>query len=79
MIRADLKCLISSHNQSCLAILLMLEESDITGTALLPLIAVSNKLEELRPHLESLLLELLVGLDLDFLGEADNRLEVNVF
>jgi hypothetical protein len=36
------------------------------------------ELEKLCAHLENLLLKLLVGLDFDFLGEADDGLEVNI-
>ena len=78
MISADLQSLISAHNQSSLAILLMLQQSNITCAALLPLVGLTNELEELCAHLEGLLFELLVGLDVDFLSEANDGLEVNV-
>ena len=79
MICADFQSLISSHNQSSLAILLVLQQPNITSSTLLPLIAVFDELEELSTHLENLLLELLIGLDVDFLREADNGLEVDIF
>ena len=79
MVGADLQGLVSSHNQSSLSVLLVLQQSNITGTTLLPLIAILDELEKLGAHLEYLLLELLVGLDIDFLGEADNGLEMDVF
>ncbi len=79
MVSADLQSLISSHNQSCLAILLVLQESNITSPTLLPLIGLLVELEELCAHFEDLLLKLLVGFDLDFLGETDDRLEVDIF
>jgi len=47
--------------------------------ALLPLIGLLVELEELCAHLESLLLELLVGLDLNFLGETDDGFEMDIF
>ncbi len=78
VVGADLQSLVSSHNQSCLSILLVLQESNITGTTLLPLVGLANKLEELCAHLECLLLELLVGLNLNFLGQANDWLEVNI-
>jgi hypothetical protein len=56
----------------------VLQESDITSSTLLPLVGILDELEELCAHLESLLLELLVGLDLDFLSEANNWLEVDI-
>jgi hypothetical protein len=57
----------------------VLQQPNITSTTLLPLIAILDELEKLGAHLEYLLLELLVGLDIDFLGEADNGLEVDIF
>jgi hypothetical protein len=56
----------------------VLQESDITSSTLLPLVGILDELEELCAHLESLLLELLVGLDFDFLSEANNWLEVDI-
>jgi hypothetical protein len=56
----------------------VLQQSNITSPTLFPLVGFANELEELRPHLESLLLELFVCLDFDLLGEADNWLEVNI-
>lgn len=79
MVCADLQSLISSHNQSRLAILLVLQQPNITSTTLLPLIRLADELEKLCAHLECLFLELFVGLDFDFLGEADNGLKVNIF
>ena len=79
MVGADLQSLISSHNQSCLAILLVLQESNIASSTLLPFIGLLVELEELCAHLENLLLKLLVGLDLDFLGETDDWFEMDVF
>jgi hypothetical protein len=79
MIGADLQSLISSHNQSCLAILLVLQQSNITSPTLLPFIGILVELEELCAHLENLLLKLLVGLNLNFLGETDDWLEVDIF
>lgn len=78
MVGADLQGLVSSHDQSSLAVLLVLQKSDISSSTLLPLVGVLDELEELRAHLEDLVLELLVGLDIDLLSEADDGLEVNV-
>ena len=79
MVGANLQSLISSHDQSRLAILLVLQESNITSSALLPLVGLLVELEELCAHLENLLLKLLIGLDLNFLSETDNWLEVDIF
>lgn len=89
MVGADLERLLSSHNQADLVVLLVLEQSDITSSSLLPLAAGSgdllailldglDELEQLGAHLEELLLRLLVGLDVDLLGQLDDGLEVNV-
>ena len=56
----------------------MFEKPNITSTTLLPLIGFTDKLEELGAHLESLLFEFFIGLNIDFLGETDNWLEVNI-
>ena len=79
MVGANLQRLVSSHNQSCLAILLVLQESNITSTTLLPLIGILVELKELCAHLENLLLKLLIGLNLNFLGETNDWLEVDIF
>lgn len=78
VVGADLEGLISAHDEAGLLVLLVLQETDITGTTLLPLLALTVELEKLGTHLEHLLLELLVGLGLDLLGQADDRLEVDI-
>lgn len=78
MVGADLEGLVSPHDQTSLAVLLVLQQSHITSTTLLPLLAVTVELEQLGAHLERLLLELFVGLGLDLLGQVDNGLEVDV-
>jgi hypothetical protein len=78
VVGADLEGLIPAHDQTGLLVLLVLQETDVTGTTLLPLLALAVKLEQLGPHLEHLLLELLVGLGLNLLGQADDGLEVDV-
>lgn len=78
MVGADLEGLIAAHNEASLAVLLVLQESNISGTALLPLVGLADELEELGAHLEGLLLNLLSGLDIDLLGKADDWLEVNI-
>jgi hypothetical protein len=57
----------------------VLQESNITSPTLLPFISLLVELEELCTHLENLLLELLVGLDLNFLGQTDDWFEVDIF
>ena len=78
VVGADLECLLSSHNQPDLGVLLVLEQSNISSATFLPLAALTVKLEELGPHLEDLFLGLFVGLGLDLLREMYDGLEVNV-
>lgn len=78
MVGADLKSLVSPHHKSRLAILLVLEKSNISSSTLLPLVGLTNKLEQLGAHLEGLLLNLLTGLNLNLLSKTDNRLEVDI-
>lgn len=78
MVRADLEGLVTSHHKTRLAILLVLQQPNVTGTSLLPLGGLLDELEELGAHLEHLLLRLLVGLGLDLLGELDDGVEVDV-
>ena len=79
MICADLQGLVSSHDQSSLSIIFMLQQPDITSSTLLPFSALAVELEELGAHLEGLFLLLLIGLGVDFLGEMDDGLEVDVW
>lgn len=46
MVGANFEGLISSHNKASLAVLLVLEQSHITSTALLPLLRASVELEK---------------------------------
>ena len=78
VVGADLEGLVAAHNKAGLSVLLVLQESDISSTALLPLVGLTNKLEELGAHLEGLLLNLLSGLDVNLLGKADDWLKVNI-
>jgi hypothetical protein len=78
VVGANLQSLVSSHNQSGLSVLLVLQKSDVSSSTLLPLVGVAVEFEKLRAHLEDLLLELLIGLDIDLLRETDNRLEVHI-
>ena len=57
VVSADLEGLVAAHHQAGLLILGMLQQSDITGTTLLPLLAVGIESEQLSAHLEGLLLE----------------------
>jgi hypothetical protein len=56
----------------------VLQKSNITGTTLLPFLALSVESEQLGTHLENLLLKLFVGLGLDLLRQANNGLEVDI-
>jgi hypothetical protein len=62
VVSADLESLITTHDESSLAVLLVLEQSNIASASLLPLSRIAIKLEELGAHLEDLLLRLFVGL-----------------
>lgn len=77
MVRADLQGLISTHNQAGLLVLLVLQESDIASTTLLPLTRLAVELEKLCTHLKGLFLQLFVGLGLDFLGEVNDGFKVD--
>ena len=78
MVRADLESLVSPHDETGLAILLVLEQPDIASASLFPLPRLAVELEQLSPHLEGLLLEFLVRLGIDLFGQANDRLEVHV-
>ena len=78
MVGANLERLVPSHHKSRLAILLVLEQPDITSTSLLPLPRAAVELEELGAHLESNLFPLLVGGCVNLLSQTDNRLELRV-
>ena len=78
MVGADLEGLVSSHDQTGLAVLLVLEQTNVAGASLLPFAAVTIELEKLSAHLEGDLFSLLVRLGVDLLGELDNGLEVDI-
>lgn len=77
MVGAHLERLISPHNQSGIAIL-SLVQLDIPRAPLLPFSAVAIKSKELGPHFENLFHVLLVCLDILFLCEAHDRLELDL-
>lgn len=54
MVGANLKSLISSHNEPGLTVLLVLEESHVTSTTLLPLTRFLVELEQLGAPEQSL-------------------------
>lgn len=78
MVGADLEGLVAAHDQTSLAVLPVLQQADVTGSTLLPLLRLLLEDEQLGAHLEKLLLGLLVRLGLDLLGQADHRLEVDI-
>ena len=78
VVGADLEGPVTAHDETGLAVLEVLEEANITSTALLPLTALPDELEKLGAHLEELLLGLLVGLGLDLLGQVNDGLEVDI-
>ena len=47
VVGADLEGLVSAHNQSGLAVLLVLQQLNVAGSALLPLFGLGIELEEL--------------------------------
>ena len=77
MVSADLEGLVSAHHQPGLVVLLVPQQPHVASTTLLPFLGVTVKSEQLGAHLEGLLLELLVGLCLNLLGQANDGLEVN--
>jgi hypothetical protein len=79
VVGAHLERLVTSHHKTSLAIFAMLEQSDVTSTALFPLARFAIEFEKLSSHLESALLEFFVSLGLDFLREADNGFEVDIW
>jgi hypothetical protein len=79
VVGADLEGLVTAHDQAGLAVLLVLQQSNVTGTTLSPLVGLLDELEKLGAHLEGLVLDLLAGLDLDLLSQANDWLEVNIF
>lgn len=78
MVGTDLEGLVAAHDQPGLAVIAMLEQTHITGTALLPFACLGHVLEELGAHLENLLLHLLVGLGLNLLGQVNDGLEMDI-
>ena len=81
MVGANFEGLVSSHNQTDLAVLLVLEQAERSSTTLLPFtlaLGVLGKLEHLAPHVEYLLLGLLVCHGLDLLGKLVDGLEVDI-
>lgn len=78
VVGANLESLVSAHDKSGLAVLLVLEKTNIAGASLLPLTALTIELEEFGAHLEGDLLSFFVSLGVDLLGKLDNGLEVNI-
>lgn len=78
VVGADFKSLVTSHNQTRLAILLVPQQANIASATLLPFSALTVKFKELRAHLEGLFFRLLVGLGLNLLRQMDDGLELNI-
>ena len=53
MVGADLEGLVAAHDEADLLRLLVLEQSDVTGAALLPLGRVGNESEQLGAPVEA--------------------------
>lgn len=77
MVSADLESLVTAHHQPGLLVIGVLQQPHVTGTTLLPLLALTVESEQLGTHLEGLLLLFFVGLGLDLFGQANDRLEVD--
>jgi len=78
VVGADLEGLITAHDKAGLLVLLVLQQTHITGTTLLPFLGLAVELEQLGAHLEGLLLKFLVGLGLNLLGQVNDGLEVDI-
>lgn len=78
MVGAHLQRLVTSHYQARLAILLMLQQSDVASASLFPLPRFPVELKQLGSHLENLLLRFFVCLGLDLLSEANDGLELGI-
>jgi len=52
VVGADLEGLVAAHDETGLAVLEVLEQTDIASAALLPFASLAHKLEELGTHLE---------------------------
>lgn len=52
VVGANLQGLVAAHDQTGLAVLQVLEKTNISGTSLLPLAALLDELKELGAHLE---------------------------
>jgi hypothetical protein len=75
---ANLKCLISPHDQTSLLVFLVFQQPNIPCPTLLPLPGVSIKTEELGPHLESLLLHFLICLCFHRFSQVNNRFKMYI-
>lgn len=78
MIRADLQRLITSHDQSRLSILLVLQQPHVSSTTFLPLTRFSIEPEEFGTHLEDLFLHLFIGFDFNLFRETIDRFEMDI-
>ena len=78
MVGADLEGFIATHDETDLVGLLVFEETDVTGTALLPFLGVFVESEELGAHLEGGFFVFFVRLDFDLVFELNDGLEMRV-
>ena len=78
MIGTNFKCLITSHDQACLAVFLVLQKTNITCASLLPLSRITIKLEKFGSHLERLFFSFFMSFGLNLFGQVDNRFEMNI-
>lgn len=78
VVGADFESLITPHDNSDQLCLLVLQQPQIPGTSLLPLVGIGDESEQLGSHLEDDILVLLVGADVDLFSQLDDGLIVRV-
>ena len=78
VVRANLERLVPPHDQPSLLVFAVLEQPNIARATLFPLPALAVESEKLGTHLEDLLLLLFIGLDINLLCKANDRLEMHV-
>lgn len=76
MVSTDLQGLVTTHDETDLLRLLVLQQTNITCTTLLPFLRFLVKAEELGPDLELDILVLFVGLDFNLVFKLDHRVEL---
>lgn len=78
VVGTDFESLITPHDNSDQLCLLVLQQPQIPGTSLLPLVGIGNESEQLGSHLEDDILVFLVGADVDLFSQLDDGLVVRI-